>query len=277
MSSRDGRDPLSKTLIALVKACHGAATLAVTSIALLLGLSAGLGGWWLALVGTTVLVGQLSIGWSNDWWDVERDVAAGRLDKPAAQGDISAAALRTAAVASAVAAVPLSVAAGWVGLWHLVLVGAGWAYNLVLKPTAWSAVPYFVGFASLPLYVVGVSGGVAPWWMALAGGLLGVAAHMANAAPDIDDDRAAGVLGFPQRLGARPSVVTALVILAGVAVLLIGQLDLTGWSRLLAAAAVTAPLIACSALVVAGRMGRSIFVLVASAAVVDVALLAAAA
>jgi len=36
-----------------------------------------------------VLLGQLSIGWQNDWTDAERDRAAGRADKPISAGEIS--------------------------------------------------------------------------------------------------------------------------------------------------------------------------------------------
>ena len=136
----------------------------------------------------------------------------------------------------------MSFLAGWVGIWHVVLVASGWTYNLALKPTAWSPLPYFVGFASLPIYVVGVSGAAAPWWMAAAGGLLGVAAHFANAAPDVEDDRAAGVRGLPQRLGARSSVVVALVLLGAVGALLLVQLDLTGWAEPWPLSAVALPL-----------------------------------
>lgn len=244
---------------------------------MLLGSSFDIGTAWLVAVAATVLVGQLSIGWCNDWWDAARDATAGRTDKPAARGDVLPTTLRTVAFASLMVAVALSLLAGLVGLWHVVLVASGWGYNLVWKGSVWSPVPYFVGFASLPLYVAGVAGATAPWWMALAGGLLGVAAHFANAAPDTDDDRAAGVLGLPQRLGARTSVVTAVAVLGVVGVLLLSQLNLAGWARLAAVAAVTAPLIVCSVLVLTGRLGRPIFALVAAAAVVDVALLAAAA
>jgi 4-hydroxybenzoate polyprenyltransferase len=264
-------------IVSLVRACHPGPTVAVTTIAVMLGLSAGLEVGWLTVVGMTVLVGQVSIGWSNDWWDAARDSAAGRLDKPAAQGDVATTTVRAAALAAGAVAVPLSFLAGWVGTWHMVLVTSGWTYTLGLKSTPWSPLPYFVGFASLPLYAVGVSGVAVPWWMAVAGGLLGVAAHFANAAPDIDQDRAAGVLGLPQRFGARPSVVIALVVLGGAGVLLLSQLGLSGWARFAATAAVALPLIAGSARVIAHRMGRPVFVLVMMSAVTDVALLTVAA
>lgn len=243
----------------------------------MLGVSAGLDANGLALVAATVLVGQLSIGWSNDWWDAAHDAEAGRRDKPAAQGYIAASTLRTAAFAAGAVAVPLSLLAGWVGAWHVLLLASGWVYNVALKPTPWSPLPYLVGFAALPLYVVGVAGVDAAWWLGVAGGLLGAAAHFANAAPDVVQDRAAGVLGLPQRLGARPSVALALVLLGAAGTLLLAHLDLEGWAHLVALAAVLLPLIAGSALVATDRMGRPVFTLVMLAAVGDVALLAVAA
>jgi 4-hydroxybenzoate polyprenyltransferase len=164
-----------------------------------------------------------------------------------------------------------------VGAWHLALVASGWLYNVALKPTRWSPLPYFVGFAALPLYVVGVSGVAAPWWMAVAGGLLGTAAHFANAAPDVDHDRSAGVFGLPQRFGARASVVIALIILGGAGALLLSQLEVVGWARPTAITAVVLPLIAGSVLVAINRMGRPVFTLVMVAAIVDVVLLTVAA
>ena len=66
-------------------------------------------------------------------------------------------------------------------------------------------VPYVVCFGLLPVFVVlGCPGTPAPpWWLPVAGGLLGAGAHFANVLPDLDDDAATGVRGLPHRLGAR--------------------------------------------------------------------------
>ncbi|MFD0527700.1 hypothetical protein ACFQ1I_11740 [Kitasatospora arboriphila] len=98
---------------------------------------------------------QLSIGWSNDCIDSARDTAAGRADKPLARGALTAGALTpravgTAAAAALAAAVPLSLACGTrAGAAHLTGVAAGWAYNLRLKRTAASWLPYAVAFGAL--------------------------------------------------------------------------------------------------------------------------------
>ncbi|MCU1592134.1 MAG: hypothetical protein JWP11_3390, partial [Frankiales bacterium] len=85
-------DPVRKTaavrLPALVQACHPEPSLAVTSITTALAVSAGRGAGS-AWVAAALLSGQLSIGWSNDWIDTERDRTTARPDKPAARGDVA--------------------------------------------------------------------------------------------------------------------------------------------------------------------------------------------
>ena len=262
---------------ALARSCHPGPTVAVTSIAVLLGVSANLSGGLLFLVGATVLVGQLSIGWSNDWLDAERDAAAERADKPTTTGSIAPTTLRTAALCSLVLSLPLSLLAGVSGAWHLLLVGSGWAYNVRLKMTAWSPMPYAVGFAALPAYVLSVAGAESQWWLPASGGLLGVSAHFANAAPDVVEDRAAGVWGLPQRIGARGSLAIALVLLGSVGALLLTQATLSGPGLALGCLVVSLPLVVGSVLVVRGRIGRPAFTMVMVAALADVALLVIAA
>jgi 4-hydroxybenzoate polyprenyltransferase len=58
--------------------------------------------------------------------------------------------------------------------------------------------------------------------MWLGGALLGSAAHFINVIKDIDQDRASGIGGAPQRIGKRNSIVVAALLIAlGAAVLLI--------------------------------------------------------
>ena len=266
-----------RTLGALVRACHPGPTVAVTSIALLMGVSVQLSPTLLAIVGVTVLVGQLSIGWSNDWLDAARDVAAERSDKPTATGKVTPVTLRLASFWSAGVSVPLSLIVGWSGAWHLLLVVSGWAYNLGVKRSPWSPLPYALGFGALPIYVTAVAEQKVQWWLPVAGGLLGVAAHFANAAPDVAQDRELGVLGLPQRIGARGSLVVALVILGCAGGLLLTQGGLSGWGLALGGVLVALPVIAGSSFVMRGRIDRPAFTVVMVAAVVDVALLVIAA
>ncbi|MGA8113956.1 MAG: hypothetical protein WCA46_09870, partial [Actinocatenispora sp.] len=57
----------------LVRGCHPEPTVAVTVVATTLAVVVGRGTGGAAAVCVAVLAGQLSIGWSNDWWDAARD------------------------------------------------------------------------------------------------------------------------------------------------------------------------------------------------------------
>jgi 4-hydroxybenzoate polyprenyltransferase len=230
-----------------------------------------------AAVGAAVLAGQLSIGWSNDAVDAGRDAAAGRTGKPVVGGMVSARGLRAAAVFALVLCVPLSLAAGLAaGTVHLLGVAAAWAYNLGLKATPLSWLPYAVGFGALPAFVVlGLPGTPWPaWWAVVAAALLGCGAHLANVLPDIDGDLATGVRGWPQRLGA--ARVRALVPLPLVAasVLLVfgppGAVDAPRWAGL-----AVVLVLAGAGLLLGGRSPRVPFAAAVAIAGVDVVLLIA--
>src|SRR4051795_6536947 len=247
---------------ALVEATHPGPTAAVTVVATLLAVTAGVPAARTALVFAAVLAGQLSIGWSNDWLDADRDRAVARPDKPVVQGAVEPRLLRTAALCALAAAVVLSLLLGVVpGLLLLVLVASGWAYNAGLKRTVASGVPYVTGFAALPAGVVAAAPGtpLAPWWLVTAGGALGAAAHLANVAPDLEDDLATGVRGLPHRLGARVSALVAALLLGGASVVLVvgpaGPPSLAGWAGL----ALALPAVAVAALAGTARWRRSAF------------------
>ncbi len=247
-----GRTTLrTRTLVALVAATHPVPALAVTVLSALLCLPAGLSPARAAVVVAAVLTGQLSIGWSNDLVDARRDAAVGRRDKPLATGAVPEALVRAACGGAVAATVVLSLASGLApGLLHLLLVAAGWAYNLGLKATAASWLPYAVAFGILPVFVWAAGGGLPAGWVVVAGALLGVGAHLLNAVPDLADDAATGVRGLPHRLGATASRVTAALLLATASVVLtVGATSVPAGVRLaalllvaaLSVAAVTAP------------------------------------
>jgi 4-hydroxybenzoate polyprenyltransferase len=202
---------------ALVRACHPEPTAAVTLFATALAVSSGRDAAGVAAVAAAVLTGQLSVGWSNDAIDRDRDTAGGRADKPIAVGGVPARVVGAASAVALALCVPLSLASGLpAGCAHLVAVASAWAYNLRLKSTPWSVLPYAVSFALLPAFVVlGLPGHPAPaWWLPLAGALLGAGAHFANVLPDLDVDDRTGVRGLPQRLGASGCRWSAAVLLA---------------------------------------------------------------
>jgi 4-hydroxybenzoate polyprenyltransferase len=188
---------------------------AVTAIATLLAVAVDAGATTV-LVLVAFLAGQLSIGWSNDWIDAERDIVVGRRDKPVAVGAVSAATVRRAALMAAAVTVATSFMLGLrAGVTHLIGVSAGWAYNAGLKSTVLSWAPYAVFFGLLPAVVTQALPGH-PWppsWMIAAGALLGIGAHFINVLPDLEYDRSTGVRGLPHRLGGRGAGVLAPLIL----------------------------------------------------------------
>ncbi len=223
----------------LVRACHPEPTVAVTALSGLLAVRLGHDTATLALVVAAVFTGQLTIGWSNDLIDASRDRAVGRTDKPLATGRVSAGAVRLALAIAAVVCVALSLAMGPVaGLLHLVLVGCGLAYNLALKRTVFSWLPYAIAFGLLPA-VVSLALDPPEWppgWMVAAGALLGVGAHLVNVLPDLEDDAATGVRGLPHRLGALRARVTAVVVLAAASLLVVvgpGRPPAWAWAGLI--------------------------------------------
>ncbi|MFD8148764.1 UbiA family prenyltransferase [Streptomyces sp. NPDC059708] len=223
----------------LLRACHPLPAAAVTLFAAVLAAGAGRGPAGTAVTAAAVAAGQLSVGWCNDRVDLRRDRAAGRRDKPLATGGVPAAAGTAAALTALALCVPLSLVPGpAAGAAHLTGVAAAWAYNLRLKATAASWLPYALAFGLLPAFVtLGLPG--APWpppWLTGAAALLGAGAHFANVLPDIADDLAAGVRGLPQRLGARRAASAAALLVLGSAALLVlgppGRVTPYGWTLL---------------------------------------------
>jgi 4-hydroxybenzoate polyprenyltransferase len=258
---------------ALLGAAHIGPVLAVTCVTALLATADALDLPRAVIVTAAVFTGQLTIGWGNDLVDAARDREAGRRDKPVASGEISSRLVIGCLGAATAACITLSFLVGWrSALAHLLLgVGAGHAYNLVAKATAWSWLPYAVAFGALPA-VVTLADQAPHWppaWMMGTAAALGVAAHLLNALPDFDDDAATGVHGLPHRLGPRRARRTAtglLVIGSAVAVLGPGGAP-GGWA--VAALAVVAGL----ALVAFGGRGRVPFYAAIAIALVDVSLL----
>ncbi|WP_244291360.1 UbiA family prenyltransferase [Streptomyces subrutilus] len=267
------RRPRGGSAAGLLAACHPLPAAAVTLFAAALAAAAGrdlAGG--AAAVGA-VAAGQLSVGWSNDRADLRRDRAVGRRDKPLVAGTVRPAAVTGAAGLALLLCVPLSLAGGLLaGTVHLVGVAAAWGYNLWLKRTAASWLPYALAFGLLPAFVtLGLPG--APWpplWLTAAAALLGAGAHFANVLPDIADDLATGVAGLPQRLGVRCSAALAALLVLGSAAALVvgppGRVTAYGWGLLAGTAAL---------LLLASRRpaGRLPFLAVLAVAGADVLLL----
>lgn len=239
---------------AYATATHFGPTVAVTAFTAVLALTSGAGLRTL-LICAAVLTGQLSIGWSNDHLDAGIDRAAGRREKPVVRGDVSELGLLRAAVVAAALTVPLSLANGLgAGLAALGTTACGWAYNLGLKRTLASALPYAVAFALTPPVFVALALDQHPQpQVVVAGGLLGLCAHFSNAVKDLDADALTGVRGLPQRLGPRTSGVVSAVLLVVAAVVLLLPGSSPSAPSLLLAGSAAALAAGYAGLIAAGR------------------------
>jgi 4-hydroxybenzoate polyprenyltransferase len=159
-------------------------------------------------VATRLAVGmlglQFAIGTANDLADASRDrlsrphkpIVAG-LVEPRQAGAVFVVAAGVGLMAAAsVGAAPLAL--GIVGL------GDGLVYDLRLKGTALSWLPFAAGVALLPVYAwIGATGGLpAAFWGIVAMALLaGAVLAVANAVADIEHDRQAGAASVATILG----------------------------------------------------------------------------
>jgi 4-hydroxybenzoate polyprenyltransferase len=191
---------------ALVAASHPGPCVAVTAMAFLLTVKAAPHGTGPVLIAPAILAGQLSVGWSNDAIDAERDTRTGRADKPLATGQLSRRFTWSAAIVALVTALTLPLAISFATtLISAVTLIAAWAYNAGLKATVASGLPYMVAFGLLPAIATSTlpSHPLPRWWIIAIAATLGLGAHFANVLPDLAADRASGINGLPQRIAAR--------------------------------------------------------------------------
>jgi 4-hydroxybenzoate polyprenyltransferase len=251
-------------IVALWRSSHPGPSVVVTAVAVTLGIAAGLEPWRIAVLGLAILLGQLSVGISNDAIDAARDRTTGRSDKPIARGDVSVRAAWVAASACLVLSLVLSVVlSAAMAFAHLIALASAWAYNAWLKSTPFSVVPFVVSFGLLPTLVTlsASEPAVAAAWAWVAGAALGVAIHLTNVLPDLEDDARTGVRGLPHRLGRRVSaVVAAIALVVGAVAVLLGP-GITVFGAIVFAGVV---LIATAGLVLAlvRPPGRAVFRLV---------------
>lgn len=208
----------ARTAWLLALSCHPAPTVAVTAFATALAVVAGNPSATCALLAAAVLAGQLSIGWGNDRLDAGRDVRAERTDKPVAMGTLAKPVIDTATVLALTAAIGLSAALGPIaGPLNLATIACAWVYNLGVKATWFSWVPYALAFGTLPAVATAAlpDPRVPGAWVLCAGATLGVAANLTNALPDLLGDLHTGIVGLPHRIGAQPSLGLAALMLLG--------------------------------------------------------------
>jgi len=159
----------------------------------------------LALLFGVLATNQYAAGVLNDVVDERADAAAGR-GKPIQRGEISARAALTLALVTGLASVAI---AATINAASLVLAVAAlacaWSYDLWLKRTPASVLPFAVAVPLVPLAGYAAAGRFPTvlWWLWPMGALAAVAVHLADALPDVESDRVAGVAGLVPRLGVR--------------------------------------------------------------------------
>ncbi len=207
---------MTRRIIGLLRASHFGPNLLVTFIGLFFAQLY----WWegpALVIAIGVFCGQLVVGWSNDVIDYQDDLLHNRQKKPLVSGQISLRLLQNSLrVMLPIAIVinlfgPLGLIGG--GL-SVLAIGLAVAYNFYFKFTVFSWLPYAIAFGSLPSCMALSKGDAPALWMWLGGALFGTAAHFLNVIKDMEQDKASGIKGLPQRLGTKASVISAIALIA---------------------------------------------------------------
>lgn len=146
---------------------------------------------------------QIATGALNDYVDMPLDRQT-KPWKPLVRGDLRPGTALLLTGAGLAAALLLVVPLGQpVALLAILGAGAGLIYNLALKGTRWSWLPYLVAVPLLPIWVWSALRG---WDVRLLslyplGALMAVSLHLADTLPDIEADTQHGVRGVAHRLG----------------------------------------------------------------------------
>jgi 4-hydroxybenzoate polyprenyltransferase len=226
---------------------------------------------------TAVLFHQFSVGFSNDWLDAEKDKAAKRTDKPTVNGLVDPSLLRTLSFTSVAVALALSVGLGtWATLVMLLMLIAGWSYNLGMKSNWSSVFPYAIGFGLIPVFVGTAASEpyIVPASTIAVASLLGVSAHFANVLPDIVADKLTGVNALPHILGQRVSALAIASCALLATVIVVTQSKNLSPGLAIAGLALVVPLVLlASILSLKQKPPRVVFPLLMLTALVNVVLL----
>ena len=214
---------MTRRIVGLLRASHFGPNILVTLISLFFAQLY----WWdgpAIVIAFGVFCWQLVVGWSNDIIDYQDDLLHNRQKKPLVSGQISLKLLQNSLrVMLPIAIVinlfgPLGLIGG--GL-SVLAIGLAVAYNFYFKFTIFSWLPYAIAFGSLPSCMALSKDEAPALWMWLGGALLGTAAHFLNVIKDMEQDKASGIKGLPQRLGTKASLVIAIALIAAAVVLIL--------------------------------------------------------
>ena len=174
---------------------------------------------------------QLGIGTVNDIVDAPRD-AGRKAGKPIPAGLVSLSAARAAASVCFIAGIAISASVSAVtGLLAPVVIAIGLVYDLRLKGTAWSWLPFAIGIPILPVFGwAGVTGGLpGPFLLLLPAAVAaGAALAVGNALVDVERDRAAGVSSIAIALGPPRAWRVLVGLLASILAIATGSVAVAG-------------------------------------------------
>jgi 4-hydroxybenzoate polyprenyltransferase len=175
-------------------------------------------------VAIAIFSGQLVVGWSNDFIDAPLDIAAQRTKKPIVSKEINPEQLKKSILVALIAALLLSLSSplGLTGTAiHFLGILSATFYNLKLKSTILSPLPYIVAFGALPWAIYLPVGNQPPLWLFIDFMLIAVAFHFFNVLKDFQWDINQGVLGLPQRLGRNASLIISISLVVSAVIVLI--------------------------------------------------------
>ncbi len=173
-------------------------------------------------IGLAMTLLQLGIGTVNDVVDAPRD-AGRKAGKPIPAGLVpTSGAVLLAAVSFGTGTALAAAVSLPTGVLAVVVVAIGLAYDLRLKGTAWSWLPFAIGIPILPVFGwVAARGSLDPVFIVLLPTAVAAGAALAigNALVDIERDRAAGVSSIAVALGQPRAAAVAVALLGAVWVL----------------------------------------------------------
>ncbi len=162
----------------------------------------------LCIIAAAIIGSQATVGVVNDLRDRDLDAVA-KQEKPLVSGRAT---VRGAACVGVVALIMALVAGAALGrlslLFVLAMTAAGLVYDLWLKRTAVSFLPYIFGLPILPIWAwICVRDAPPRLWLTYPlGVLVGFGLHLANALPDAERDAAGGIRGIVQVVGTRAAL-----------------------------------------------------------------------
>lgn len=197
--------------------------------------SLALQGWpgWrsLLLIAAAITGSQATVGVVNDLRDQELDALA-KPSKPLVAGRVTRAGAYIVGIVALLIALGAGAALGALSLlFVLAMTAAGLVYDLWLKRTAVSFLPYVFGLPLLPIWAwICVRDAPPRLWLTYPlGVLIGFGLHLANALPDAERDAAGGVRGVIQVVGTRVALWLCLGSFA-LTLLLVAVLTYSVWN-----------------------------------------------